>query len=288
MTTTLIIGNRKVRCRLIVFDKDGTLVDLRSVVLAKARARRDCIQKRAGKKISKLWERIVGVNLEAGEIDADGPLVSMTPEEEILIAAFSFYVNGYSWEESRKATRMAYYEAEKTLGSTCGAVLLAGVRDKLEMLKKHGFIIAVASNDKHSVIEDSFTALGIRSLCDTIVGSDDVPNGKPSPRMMEDILKRTGIGPEETVVVGDSIVDMKMGRNARVKACVAVLTGSGTRDKLEPLADVILRSLSELEVETRYDSNGAQTYARRSRHAWRRSFFDFGDTSAHFDKVPAL
>ncbi len=248
--TALVVGNRKIQCRLIVFDKDGTLVNLRSVVLAKARARRDCIQKRGGRKISELWERIVGVDLETGEIDAEGPLVSMTPEDEIQVATFSFYVNGHSWEESRKTTRMAYYEAEKILRPRYGAILLAGVRDKLELLKKHGFIVAIASNDKHRVIEDSFTALEIRPLCDIIVGFDDVPNGKPSPDMVEEILKQSGIGPEETVIVGDSIGDMKMGRNAVVKACVSVLTGSGTRDKLEPLADVILSSLSELEVKT--------------------------------------
>lgn len=248
--TALVVGNRKIQCRLIVLDKDGTLVSLRSVVLAKAKARRDCIQKRGGRKISELWQKIVGVNLETDEIDAEGPLVSMTPEDEIQVAAFSFYVNGHSWDESRKITRMAYYEAEGILRPTYGAVLLAGVRDKLELLKKHGFTVAIASNDKHRVIEDSFTALGIRSLCDIIVGFDDVSNGKPSPDMVEEILKQSGIGPEETIIVGDSTVDMEMGRNARVKACVAVLTGSGTRDKLEPLANVILSSLSELEVKT--------------------------------------
>jgi len=245
---TITAGNKEIRCRLIIFDKDGTLIDLRSLVLANAKARRDCIQKRAGSEISRLWERIVGVNVETGTIDVDGPIVSMSQKEEMRVAAFSFYLNGHPWNESMQMVETAYDEAERTLRPLYGATLLEGVPEKLSALKKSGLKLAIASNDKHRRIEESLEALGVLSLFDVITGADDVANGKPSPNMIERILEQTGARPEEAVIVGDSLCDMRMGKDAGVNACVAVLSGGGTREKLEPSADVVVSSINDLTV----------------------------------------
>lgn len=244
----LSVGNKQIDCRLIIFDKDGTLVDLNTLVVANAKARRDSIQKRVGSEIARLWGKIVGVDLETGRIDTDGPLVSMSQKDEIEVAALSFYVNGYSWNESRQMIETAYEEAEEILRPFFGTVLIEGVREKLETLKKNGFKLAIASNGKHGQIEEAFTALGIRSLFDVIVGCDDVDVGKPSPDMINEVLKMTGLGASEAVIIGDSWHDMKMGRNAGVKACIGVLTGSGTLEKLQLIADTVLGSVADLTV----------------------------------------
>lgn len=245
---SLTVGHRRIESRLIIFDKDGTLVDLSSLVLTKAKARRDCIQRLAGKEASRLWERIVGVDLKRGQIDPYGPLASMTTSEEISVASFSLYVNGHSWEEARTITKAAYDEADTILRPTHGATLLPGVKEKLELLKKHDSMLAVASNDRHKVIEESFSALDICSFFDAIVGSDDVVEGKPSPDMVKEILKKTGTKPEETVLVGDSVVDMEMGQRAGLNACIGVLTGSGTLEKLQLIADAVLGSVADLRI----------------------------------------
>ncbi len=245
----LSAGDKRIDCRLIIFDKDGTITDLQSLVLTNAKTRKACIQKRGGTKIARLWERIIGVDLKTGRIDTDGPLVSMSQKEEIQVAALSFYLNGYTWNMSRQMTDTAYEEAEKSLSPLYGGVLMKGVPEKLETLKKHGFKLAIASNDKHSRIEESFAAMGIRSFFDVIIGCDDVDIGKPSPGMINEVLRKTGLREDETVIVGDSWHDMKMGRNAGVKACIGVLTGCDTREKLEPLSDTVIESISELKVD---------------------------------------
>ena len=246
--TTLLIGNKEIECRLIVFDKDGTLVDLHQLSRERAKARRDCIQRRGGKDVSGLWERIVGVDLENGKVDENGPLASIACNEEILVAATSFYLNGYSWDESNQMVQAAYDEADNSMKPTYGTVLLNGTLETLSMLKKHGFKLAIASTDIRKRTQESFKALGIDSFFDAIVGSDDVASGKPAPDMIFAALKQTVSKPEDTVIVGDSVNDMKMGRNAGVKACIAVLSGSGTRKKLEPFADIIVSSISELKI----------------------------------------
>jgi phosphoglycolate phosphatase len=47
-------------------------------------------------------------------------------------------------------------------------------------------------------------------------------------------------------VVGDSPADLRMGRAAGVARTIAVLTGVGDVETLEPLADVVLPSIAEL------------------------------------------
>ncbi len=72
--------------------------------------------------------------------------------------------------------------------------------------------------------------------------------GKPDPTMLNGILQRHGLRPEEMAMVGDrTYTDMEMARRAGAKG-VLVLTGETTRDEAEnytPAPDYILPSLKE-------------------------------------------
>lgn len=125
---------------------------------------------------------------------------------------------------------------------------LEGVAEALRRLKNGGLKLAVASTDGHKRITESLKALGVALLFDAIVGVDDVVNGKPSPDMILEVLKKTRAEADEVVMVGDSTADMLLGRNANIKACVGVLTGFTSREKLERVADAVVSSVAELNV----------------------------------------
>jgi len=157
-------------------------------------------------------------------------------------------LNGYSWSEAKQLAQRVYDEADDSMQSPYGSVLLEGVAETLKRLKQGGLKLAIASTDTHRRTVDSFKTLKIAHFFDAMVGSDDVVNGKPSPDMVLEILKKTEIKPSATVIVGDSLSDMQMGRNAKLKACIGVLTGFTPKEKLEQLADVVVSSISELCV----------------------------------------
>jgi phosphoglycolate phosphatase-like HAD superfamily hydrolase len=115
-------------------------------------------------------------------------------------------------------------------------------------LKNSGLILAVASTDTHSRIIESFKALGIAGIFTLIVGPEDVANGKPAPDMILEILNKTGCKADETIMVGDSISDMKMGRNAGVKACIGVLTGITSDLQLRKHANYVIASVALLKT----------------------------------------
>jgi HAD superfamily hydrolase (TIGR01549 family) len=158
------------------------------------------------------------------------------------------YLKGYSWDDAVKLVRQAYDAADKSMKSPYGSVLLDGVTQALQKLKDHGFKLGVASTYAHNLTVESLESLGIASLFDEVVGPEDVANGKPSPDMILEILKRTGCKAEDTVMVGDSMSDMRMGKNAKVRACIGVLTGITTKQELEKLADVVVDSVARLDA----------------------------------------
>jgi phosphoglycolate phosphatase-like HAD superfamily hydrolase len=143
----LFVGNKQLECRLVIFDKDGTLTDLHRLSLERGKARRDCILRRGGSEVSELWERIVGVNLQTETIDQNGPLASLTCKEEVLVATVSFYLNRYSWDDSKQMVQEAYFDTDSSMKPLYGTVLLHGVLETLSTLRHNGFKLAVASTD---------------------------------------------------------------------------------------------------------------------------------------------
>ena len=102
---------------------------------------------------------------------------------------------------------------------------------------------------------------------DAIACADDGLPVKPAPDMVLAICDRVGIAPARTAVVGDSVADLAMGRAAGAGRCIGVLTGVGTAADLAPHADVTLGSIAELPRTGRRRT----TTARRHEHDHDRS-----------------
>jgi phosphoglycolate phosphatase len=244
----LMAGDKIIDCSLVILDKNGTLIDQHTALLELVKAREKSVRKHVGAKLSELWEKAVGIDLKTETIDHGGPLATAPRKEEISVAATVFYLNGFTWTEAKRVADQAYDEADDSMEPPYGSVLFPGVKETLTRLKKHGVKLAVASTDTHRRTTESFRALGMNSLFDVIVGSDDVANGKPSPDMIIEIFKTVKSEPTEAVMVGDSTSDMQMGRNAKVKSCIGVLTGFTAREELEKTADVVIPSVTKLSV----------------------------------------
>ncbi|GAC1526228.1 MAG: hypothetical protein NVS3B15_01980 [Sediminibacterium sp.] len=85
-------------------------------------------------------------------------------------------------------------------------------------------------------------------LINAVICSDEVPEGRPHPYMIEALMQQTGVSNAKNVVkVGDTQVDVQEGRNAGCGLVVAVTTGAYTRKQLEAYQpDHIIDSLQEL------------------------------------------
>ena len=86
------------------------------------------------------------------------------------------------------------------------------------------------------------------AFIDEVICSDEVPEGRPHPYMIEKLMKDLGIGHAENVAkVGDTKVDIEEGRNTGCGIVIAVTTGAYTKEQLAKYhPDHIIDSLESL------------------------------------------
>jgi AHBA synthesis associated protein len=109
-----------------------------------------------------------------------------------------------------------------------------GVVAVLDRLRGAGFALAVATGRPRQRAEHVLRAAGLAPGIDAVAGSDEVEHGKPAPDVVQLALRRLDAPPEDAVMVGDSVLDLRAGRAAGTRVAAACW-GLGSREEL--LAD---------------------------------------------------
>jgi phosphoglycolate phosphatase len=121
--------------------------------------------------------------------------------------------------------------------------LYPGVREGLVAL--HGRTLAVLSNKPGDLCRTILAGLGVAQLFARIAGGGDLPGRKPDPEVLRALMAQMGEGPAETVMVGDSAVDVRTARAAGVRV-FGVAWGLDPAGLASEPPDAILKSLLEL------------------------------------------
>lgn len=247
----LRIDQRTIPFQGILFDKDGTLLDFIEFWGEWARVLTTQVQDYLSSKGSQLLgseAKLLGIHFsEKGEMisyDPKGPIAMATEEETIAILAWQLYAAGVPWNEAvQKVREMASY-AMKTIQEHPKAVPTPGLIPLLKRCKEQGVTLAVVTTDRTAEAIAHLEYLGIRSFFNVIVGRDRVSQGKPEPEMLELACMELGLKPEEVLVIGDTDVDMQMGRKGGAILTVGFAPNGGTDHLIN--ADTIIAHYDEL------------------------------------------
>jgi phosphoglycolate phosphatase len=124
--------------------------------------------------------------------------------------------------------------------------ILPEVKETLDQLDRRGYMMGIASNKPSYFARDILRALEMEHLFAEVLGPNDVSKPKPDPEMLEIIMMRIGLSPDEVVYVGDMLLDIEVARRAGV-AVYAIPTGSATRESLlDGRPDRLLHRFAEL------------------------------------------
>lgn len=124
--------------------------------------------------------------------------------------------------------------------------LYPGVKETLNRLAEMGIEMSVASSRSRESLVEFCEDNDIAKHFALILGADDVTHAKPNPEPVLTILERLKQPAELTLVVGDMLVDIAMGRGAGCRT-VGVTYGNSNRHKLiKAGANYILDSFPEL------------------------------------------
>lgn len=106
-----------------------------------------------------------------------------------------------------------------------------GVYEMLVKLKDHGYQLAVATGKTRKGLSHALAATDSADLFGITRCSDETAS-KPNPLMLHEIMGHLQTSPQRALMVGDSVHDMQMAKNAKI-ASVAVTCGANDADALQ-------------------------------------------------------
>jgi len=196
----------KNRFDLIVFDWDGTLVDSVDWIV-------HCLKKAAGDQGCVIPKEqdvkdIIGLSLYKA-LDKLFPDLDETAQQR-MVASYSeaFF--------SKKITKED---------------LFVGVNDMLLTFKQAGYQLAVATGKSRHGLDKAMLGTGLENFFNITKCADETAS-KPSPDMLDAIVREMNVSKERVVMVGDSTHDMQMAINAGIPS-IAVLCGANSQEQLQ-------------------------------------------------------
>lgn len=195
--------------RLAVFDVDGTLVDSRSSILQAASEAATAVGITAPD--YNQVRAIVGLSLFEA-------IVAMLPEQDT--ATHTAFMHEFQSVFKRRADATDAHET-----------LYAGADSCLRALKADGWLIGMATGQSRRGVDRCLDGNDWHEVFDVTFCADDGPS-KPHPHMLEANLNALGVGAHQTVMIGDTGHDMRMARQAGVRA-LGVSWGFHTIEELE-------------------------------------------------------
>lgn len=230
------------RFSLIVFDKGGTLIDFRVMWCDWAIEIAQRLESRLGAAVTAGFFDALGFDPVSGWIDPLGQL-AVLPVEGLRDFTADVLIKAGLSRQDAAATVAAIWFLPDPVAS---AHPLADLPTLFHALRERSLKIAIATMDHRASTEAGLATLGIKTLVDVVVCGDDGLPHKPSPDMVWAACRTVGVSPLHTVVVGDSITDMQMGRSAGAGLNVGVLSGVTPAELLAPRADVLIANVGEL------------------------------------------
>jgi phosphonatase-like hydrolase len=118
-------------------------------------------------------------------------------------------------------------------------------------IRNSGIKIALNTGYSRDIQSGIIDKLNMDNFVDGYISSEDVLDGRPQTYMINTLMKRFNIqNSKEVVKIGDSVNDIKEGKNARCKYSVGVLSGAETKENLVNIgADFVINSVMDLELD---------------------------------------
>ncbi|HEV2450287.1 MAG TPA: HAD family hydrolase [Thermoplasmata archaeon] len=184
--------------RVVLFDLDNTLFDHGGAVvqgLRAARARHAGLRRMPWPELLRRYDELL---TETERPVLTGKL-SLTVARERRFRRLIAETGAISTLEEARTLAKVY--RERYQGSRQA---MRGARALLASYRRDGIPVGIVTNNLVEEQEDKLAVIGLRSLVSFLVTSEEVGATKPSPEIFRTALRRGGVEPAETRMVGDS------------------------------------------------------------------------------------
>ncbi len=208
--------------KLIIFDLDGTLIDSRLDLVHSVNAMLRHFER------PELPEEVIASYVGDGAPMLVRRALGDPKHDTLLRQALEFF--------------LVYYRQHKLDHTT----VYEGVIPALETLQNGGSRkMAVLSNKPVVPSRQIVEALGLGTFFVKTYGGNSFETKKPDPLGAQTLMEESGVGPQQTAIVGDSSIDVITGRNAGMWTC-GVTYGFAPHTLCEAPPDVVIDAPGEL------------------------------------------
>ncbi len=184
--------------KLLVFDLDGTLIDSRLDLIHSVNAMLRHMKR------PELPGDVIATYVGDGAPMLVRRALGDPKHEEVVKEGLEFFLTYY---RAHKLDHTHLYDGVKEM--------LAAVHGSNGIIRK----MAVLSNKPVVPSRAIVEAMGLQEFFLHVYGGNSFPTKKPDPHGVHSILKETKAKPRETLMIGDSSVDVLTGRNAGLWTC---------------------------------------------------------------------
>jgi len=191
--------------KLVIFDWDGTIMD----------------------SVNRIVE-----SMQSAAISATLPVPSTQAVKDIigmsLAPAFEQLFGQLSptqIDQMKELYRQEYVDEKHS-----ATPVFEGITHVLESLTSKGYLLAVATGKSRAGLDRLLTESGFGHFFSDTMTADEAKS-KPHPQMIEILMARLNVSALDTIMIGDSILDMKMASNAGVRG-IGVSYGAHTPEVL--------------------------------------------------------
>jgi phosphoglycolate phosphatase len=212
---------------MILIDVDGTLVDsvpdLAYCVdemmkqLGMPIHGEDRVRNWVGNGVERLVRRAL-----IGQLDGE-------PDETLYEKAYPIFLELYAKNTSQRS------------------ILYPGVREGLDYLKTAGYKLGCVTNKASQFTIPLLKDLGVHDDFENIVCGDTLPEKKPHPLPLLHSAEVLGVKPEDAMMLGDSVSDVKAARAAGFQIICMSYGYNHGKDIRESNPDAVIDSMVELK-----------------------------------------
>ena len=121
-----------------------------------------------------------------------------------------------------------------------------GVKETLEYLYGKGYQLGIATSRSRRTLEYLLKKMDIAQYFTYMTSVESTPNHKPAPDLALLLLDMFGVSGDDTLIVGDTIYDLQMGKNAGCHICGVTFGNHTAEQLLSESPDFLVDSFSAL------------------------------------------
>ena len=230
---------------LVIFDKDGTLVDFDQLWTGKLKRAVDLVMQQTGVKLetAQALHISLGVDVASGKTIPESPLAVATLARLGMVCATVLYQHGLPWHRAETIADQVFMPVIVAAPTSADLAPFGDLTGFFTRLQQAGLKLAICTSDDRMASEATLPLLGIAGLIGHMVCGDDGLASKPAPDGILHLAHVSQTHPSRILMVGDSAGDMLAGRNAGAGMCAAVLCGTGIESALRVHADVVMADI---------------------------------------------